>query len=236
MHHVLLERWSQRASPLHRRDARAKILALLVLLVVLATTPAGAGAILTTYAALLAAAILIARLPLSGIVSRSMVVLPFSLTFALISWLAGEPWRALALVEKSYLSTVAVLLVAGTTPLPLLLGGLERLGAPRLLVLVAQFLYRYLFVLSEQAQHMRLAAACRQGGATVRGRNGFRAASGALAVLFARSHERAEGVHRAMRARGFSGRFSLLHSQRFGARDGAFLLVVSAFLVLVRFG
>ena len=165
MHHVLLDRWSQGASPLHRRDARAKILTLLVFLVVLATTPADAVVVLATYAALLAAAILIARLPLDGLLLRAMAVLPFSLTFALISWLAGEPMRALALVEKSYLSTVAVLLLAGATPLPLLLGGLERLGAPRLLVLVAQFLYRYLFVLSEQAQHMRLAASCRDSGA-----------------------------------------------------------------------
>ena len=60
MHHVLLDRWSQGASPLHRRDARAKILTLLVFLVVLATTPADAVAVLATYAALLAAAILIA--------------------------------------------------------------------------------------------------------------------------------------------------------------------------------
>jgi cobalt/nickel transport system permease protein len=154
----------------------------------------------------------------------------------LISWLAGEPWRALALVEKSYLSTVAVLLLASTTPLPLLLGGMERLGIPRLLVLVAQFLYRYLFVLSEQAQHMRLAAACREGRAGNRRRSGFGAATGTLAVLFARSYERAEGIHRAMQARGFSGRFALLHTPRFGARDGVFLFVVSAFLVLVRVG
>ncbi len=175
MHHVLLDRWSQGASPLHLLDARAKILTLLVFLIVLATTPADAVAVLATYAALLAAAILIARLPFGGIIWRAMIVLPFSLTFALISWLAGEPLRALALVEKSYLSTVAALLVAGVTPLPLLLGALERLGTPRLLVLVAQFLYRYLFVLSEQAQHMRLAAACREGGPGRRRRSGFRA-------------------------------------------------------------
>jgi cobalt/nickel transport system permease protein len=236
VHHVLLDRWSQGASPLHRRDARAKILALLVFLVVLATTPADAVTIVGTYSALLAAAILIARLPLAGLLSRAMLVLPFSLTFGLISWLAGEPWRALALVEKSYLSTVAVLLLAGTTPLPLLLGGMERLGIPRLLVLVAQFLYRYLFVLSEQAQHMRLAAACREGNAGNHRRSGFRAATGTLAVLFARSYQRAEGIHRAMLARGFSGRFALLHTPRFDARDGVFLLVVSAFLVLVRVG
>jgi len=236
LHHVLLDRWSQGGSPLHRRDPRAKILTLLVFLVVLATTPANAFGVLATYTALLASAILFARLPLGAVLLRAAVVFPFSLTFAFISWLAGEPWRALALVEKSYLSTVAVLLLAGTTPLPLLLGGLERLGTPRLLVLVAQFLYRYLFLLSEQAQHMRLAAACRQGSAGVRRRSGFRAATGALAVLFARSYERAEGIHRAMQARGFSGRFSMLHSPRFGARDGVFLLAVSAFLVLVRLG
>jgi cobalt/nickel transport system permease protein len=236
LHHVLLDRWSQGASPLHRRDARAKILTLLVFLIVLATTPADAVAVLATYAALLAAAILISGLPPGGIVLRAMAVLPFSLTFALISWLAGEPLRALALVEKSYLSTVAVLLLAGSTPLPLLLGGLEKLGAPRLMILVAQFLYRYLFVLSEQAQHMRLAAACREGRAGRHRRSRFRAASGALAVLFARSYERADGIHRAMQARGFSGRFSLLHAPRFGAGDGVFLLLVSGFLVLVRFG
>jgi cobalt/nickel transport system permease protein len=137
-------------------------------------------------------------------------------------------------VEKSYLSTVGVLLLAGTTSLPLLLGGLERLGTPRLLVLVAQFLYRYLFVLSEQAQHMRLAASCREGGVKARRKFRFRAATGALAMLFARSYNRAEGIHRAMQARGFSGRFSLLHPQRFGALDAAFLLFVSVFLVVVR--
>lgn len=236
MHHVLLDRWSQGASPLHRRDARAKILTLLVFLVVLATTPANAVAVLMTYVALLTAAILIAGLPLGSVLLRAMAVLPFSLTFGLISWLVGEPLRALALVEKSYLSTVAVLLLAGVTPLPLLLGGLERLGTPRLLVLVAQFLYRYLFVLSEQAQHMRLAASCREGSAGRRRRLNYRAATGALAVLFARSYERAEGIHRAMLARGFSGRFSLLHAPRFGAGDGAFLLIISTFLILVRWG
>jgi cobalt/nickel transport system permease protein len=234
LHHVLLDRWSQGASALHRRDARAKVLTLLVFLVLLATTPAQAAAILVTYSVLLAAAILIAGLPLGGVLFRALAVLPFSLTFALISWLAGEPLRGLALVEKSYLSTVAVLLLAGVTPLPLLLGGLERLGTPRLLVLVAQFLYRYLFVLSEQAQHMRLAAACREGAGGHRRKSGFHAATGALAVLFARSYGRAEGIHRAMQARGFSGRFSLRRATRFGVRDGAFLIIVSAFLILVR--
>ena len=55
MRHILLDRWSQGTSPLHRRDARVKILALLVFLIVLATTPANAASILFIYAALLSA-------------------------------------------------------------------------------------------------------------------------------------------------------------------------------------
>lgn len=228
-----MDQWSQGASPLHSRDPRAKILALIVFLVVLATTPPNAYPVLLIDAAVLVAGVLIATLPLGSLLLRAMAILPFSLIFGAISWLAGDRMRALALIEKSYLSTVAVLVVIGTTPLPMLLTGLEALGTPRLLVSVAQFLYRYLFVVSEQAQHLRLAAACRQGSGR-RNRSGFRAAAGALAVLFARSYYRAEGIHRAMMARAFSGSFSVLNRLRFSAADGLFTALVAAFLILVR--
>ena len=228
-----MDQWSQGESPLHKRDPRAKILALIVFLVVLATTPPNAFTVLLIDAAVLVAGVLIAALPLGSLLLRAMAILPFSLIFGAISWLAGDRMRALGLVEKSYLSTVAILVVIGTTPLPMLLSGLEALGTPRLLVLVAQFLYRYLFVVSEQAQHLRLAAACRQGSGR-RSRSGFRAAAGALAVLFARSYYRAEGIHRAMMARAFSGSFSLLRRLSFSAADGLFTVIVAAFLILVR--
>jgi cobalt/nickel transport system permease protein len=234
LHHVRLDQWSRGSSWLHARDPRAKILTLLVFLIVLATTPANAATALVIDATLLVAGILIAGLPVADLLLRAMVVLPFSLTFGLISWLAGDRLRALGLVEKSYLSTVAVLLVAGTTSLPALLSGLELLGTPRLVVLVAQFLYRYLFVVSEQAQHMRLAAASRQGDPQVHRKGRFRAAAGALAVLFARSYYRAEGIHRAMLARAFTGRFALLNSLRFRVTDGIFAFTTAAFLILVR--
>jgi cobalt/nickel transport system permease protein len=233
MHHVLMDQWSQGTSPLHARDPRAKILALLAFLVVLATTAPNAFPTLAIDASVLVAGILIAGIPLASLLVRAMAVLPFSLTFGLISWLVGDRLRALGLVEKSYLSTVAVLLIVGTTPLPLLLSGLERLGTPRLLVLVAQFLYRYLFVISEQAQHVRLAAACRQGTERRR-RSGFRAAAGALAVLFARAYYRAQGIHRAMMARAFSGKFVLLRRLQFRLADGLFTLAIAAFLIVVR--
>ena len=234
MHHVLLDQWSQQTSPLHARDPRAKIIALGVFLVTLATTRPDAALTLTLDAALLLAGILIAGLPVGGLLLRATTILPFSLTFGAISWATGDRLRAIGLVEKSYLSTVAVLLLVGVTPLPALLNGLGSLGTPRLLVLVAQFLYRYLFVISEQAQHTRLAVACRQGSPGEHRRLRFRAAAGALATLFVRSYARAEGIHRAMLARGFAGGFKPLRPLRFGAADGIFTFALSGLLILVR--
>ncbi len=217
MHHVVLERWSRGSSFVHARDARVKVLVLLAYLVALATTPRIAPATGACYAALLVAAILAARLPLASLALRAAAVLPFAATFALFSVLAGDAGRAGSLVTKSYLSAAAVLALAGTTPLPKLVGGLESLGLPRFLTLTIQFLYRYLFVISEQAQHMRLAALARGG------RNRLGHAAGAAATLFGRSCARAQGIHGAMLARGFHGRMEPLAQARLGPADMLFL-------------
>ena len=125
-----------------------------------------------------------ARLPLAGLLARACLVLPFTAVFALVSWIAGDANRAVALILKSYLSATAVLLLVSTTPVPLLLRGLEMSGVPRFLLMVAQFLYRYLFVISEEAQDLGTAA--RSRGASVSGilahRARFQAAGGALAL------------------------------------------------------
>lgn len=225
MQHVVLERWSRGSSFLHRRDARAKILALLVFLTVVAVSSRAFQPLALVFLAMLLAAAISAHLPVMGVLRRAAVVLPFSLTFAGISWLSGDPRRAALLVEKSYLSALAALLLVATTPLPQLLRGLDWLGVPGFLLMVAQFLYRYLFVITEQAHRMRLAGLCR--GGFKRGGRGFRAAAGALGVLFARSYERAESIHRAMVSRGFQGHFRLLSTPRFRLADAAFLCLAA---------
>ena len=236
MHHVVLERWSRGSSVLHARDPRAKILAALSFLIIVATSNMRSVEQGVGYGLFLLAAILLARLPAVSVILRASIVLPFSATFAAMSLLAGDAPRAVELLQKSYLSALAVLLVAATTPLPALLRGLESMGAPRFLLLVVQFLYRYLFVVSEQGQHMRLAAACRGSQSRPRrhGRSWFRAAAGAVAVLFLRSYAKAEGIHNAMLARGFRGHFVLMSSHSFGWKDAAFLLLAVLVPVTVR--
>jgi cobalt/nickel transport system permease protein len=233
LHHVVLERWSRGSSPLHARDARAKLAVLLIFLVAVSTTASRSQAAFAGYALMLAAAVWASRLGITGLLARTALVLPFSATFALITWWSGDPVRALSLIEKSLLSGLAVLLTVATTPLVQLMGAIELARVPRPLLLVLQFLYRYLFVISEQAQHMRMAAQCRRGAGARRSAP-FHQAAGAVAVLFARSWERADGIYRAMLARGFTGRFPALESLRFGWRDAVFLLACAAVSLAVR--
>jgi cobalt/nickel transport system permease protein len=226
VHHVVLDRWSRGASALHRRDARAKTVAVLFLLVALATAHRSFLLLSACYLAILAAAIVEAGLPLGASLKRATAVLPFTIVFAAISLASGEPLRAVALIGKSYLSALAVLLLVSTTPMPELLRGLEGMGVPRYLLMVVQFLYRYLFVISEEAQHMRAAVQSKSGSIrrTLFHSSKFSAAAGVLGVLFARSYAHAEGIHQAMLARGFQGQFRTLSGSRFAKADAVFLL------------
>jgi len=203
-----------------------------VFLILLATARRSFVLLSACYLGMLIAVIVEAGLPLMGVLKRAAVVLPFTAVFAAISLAGGEPMRAAALVGKSYLSALAVLILVSSTPLPQLLGGLERMGIPRYLLMVVQFLYRYLFVISEEAQHMR--AALQAKGGSLRNnlwnREKFGAPAGVLSVLFARSYAHAEGVHQAMLARGFRGHFLTLSGRSFARADALF---VGAALIII---
>ena len=178
---------------------------------------------------------MLAHLPPGALLLRATLVLPFSFTFAAITLAGGDASRAIGIPMKSFLSALAVMLLVGSTPLPSILRALDSLRAPRLVLLTIQFLYRYLFVIFEQAQHMRIAAKCR-GGFAGGHRSKFKAAAGALAVLFGRSYERAEGIHQAMLSRGFDGHLRLLSPDRLASSDLVFLSAAVAIPLALRIG
>ncbi|HEY2843570.1 MAG TPA: energy-coupling factor transporter transmembrane component T [Bryobacteraceae bacterium] len=232
MHHLVIDRWSRGASSLHARDPRAKLAALLVFLVAVSTTPAKAQAAFIAYAAILLLAVRVARLPIRGLAGRAALVLPFSATFAVLTWWSGDPLRALALAEKSFLSGMAALLLVSSTPMTAWTAALESWRVPRMLILVIQFVYRYLFVIAEQAQRMRWAALCRRGR---RQRYfDFSGAAGLLGVLFARSWERADGIYQSMLSRGFRGRFVPAPPQPFKGSDALFFSACLAGCLAIR--
>ncbi len=115
----------------------------------------------------------------------------------------GLPVVAATLLVKDSLAFLATLLLVQVTPFRKILTAMRRLGAPIVLVSTLQFMYRYLFVLTEELD--RMVAARRARTFRRSGRLDWGLLTGLIGVLFLRSFERGERVHAAMLARGWDG-------------------------------
>jgi cobalt/nickel transport system permease protein len=137
-----------------------------------------------------------------------------------------------SVASKAALGTVSAVLLGATTSFPDVLHGLERMRAPRLLVLIAAFMYRYLFVIAGEARRMRVALAARG----YRPRHALQAAAiGRVAIsLFLRTYDRAERVYVAMLARGYAGGTPRLQALAFGRADALFLVALAGALLPLR--
>lgn len=192
--------------------------------------PVGAFVALLGAFVVLVAASTIADLGPLRLVRGSWIALPFALialpllftrpgepvvTFDLGPWtltITSEGIRDVAtIVLKSWLSVQVALLLAYTTPFPVLIEALRSLRLPAIMVGIISFMYRYLAVLGDEAGRMNRARSARS--AVVAGRGGGRLAWRArvtgsmVGSLFIRSYERSERVYAAMQARGFEGTF-----------------------------
>ena len=163
---------------------------------------------------------------------RSLVALPFILIalptvftkpgdpifdlslglFTLTGTLEGVEFFASVLI-KSWASVTAAVVLTSTTPAFRLLAALRALKIPQILVVVVMLMYRYLFVLVDEAQRMLRSRAARSAGVG-KGSGGSvvwraRSAGGMAGSLFIRTMDRTERIYMAMLARGYDGTIRL---------------------------
>ena len=133
---------------------------------------------------------------------------------------------------KATIGTLSAVLLGATTTFPQVLRGLEAMRTPRLLVLIAAFMYRYLFVIVEETGRMRAALAAR----AYRPRNALHAAAlGRLATaMFLRTYSRGERVYHAMLARGYDGQMPQLTPLMLHRGDVVFVGLVLVVLLPLR--
>jgi cobalt/nickel transport system permease protein len=134
--------------------------------------------------------------------SRMLGAIPFIALVAVGQW--GRPdaaERVLNLFLKGLLSLWVMSLLTASTPMSRLLGGLQKLGVPLLIVQLLAFWERYVHVLRDEWERMRLAREART--IHVGRRIAFTVLAQSLGLLLVRSYERAERVHQAMLARGY---------------------------------
>ncbi len=243
VHATAFEGLASIASPLSALDARAKLLAGLVMVLGFVTTPPLRPAEFALVCALYLALMLIGGLPAGKVLARSALVLPFAGTIALLAPLqasggslnaggllgpaAAAGWvAAYAILSKAWLSTLTVVLVSATTPVPELLDGLHRLKVPDVMVMLLAFIYRYAGVLGAQLHSMRVAVASR--APRIRRVALVRLYGNLAGAMVVRAYERGERIHAAMLARGFDGTLPTARTTRFGMAES--LTIVCALM------
>lgn len=237
MHSHFLDRYIQGASLVHRLDARLKLVSTLAFVLVATSSPPRAWPALSILALLALGAVAAARIPLGVALRRSAIALPFvgmaalSLPFTrggqvLWSWpplgLAVTDEGLIlfgAVLAKSWLSVLLTGLLIATTPFTQMIRAARALRLPTVLASTISFMYRYLFVLVDEAGRLMTARAARSVGS---GRTLWwraRVLGGMIGSLFIRSYGRSERIYAAMLARGFAGELRTLAVLRWTRRD-----------------
>jgi cobalt/nickel transport system permease protein len=230
MKHSFIDRYSALDSPLHILDPRSKLLSFTVLIIAVLCIPMNGGLLFFIYFFITAILMGISQIPLNYIVGRALIILPFIVLASL-----AAPWKGWfglwILFVRAILCLVLLILLTNTTRFVELLRSMRKLGCPSILVMNLSFLYRYLFVLTEETMRMKQARDCRRVGRAPF-REELKILSSMLGTLLIRSFERAERMHAAMLSRGFAGEFQVYSPRRFGWRDLAFLSGVAFFVAL----
>ncbi len=117
-----------------------------------------------------------------------------------------------SIVVKGTLGVLAAVILSTTTTAREILRGLERLKLPAVMVQIASFMLRYVNVISDEMERMKVARESR--GFVATGIKHWKVLATSAAALFIRSYERGERVHLAMLSRGFDGNLPSLDNNK----------------------
>ena len=202
---------------IHELAPHIKILSGLLFIVVAVSTPISNFYAYICFFILIFLALALAKLSFKTVALRSLIEIPFVLFAFLMPFFGTGPSFELlgftiyedgiesgvAIIAKGTLGILTAILISSTTTARELLRGLETLKLPALMVQIASFMLRYINVVNDEMERMRIARASRGFEAT--GLRHWKVLAHSIGALFIRSYERGERVHLAMISRGYSG-------------------------------
>jgi cobalt/nickel transport system permease protein len=240
-----LETLSYRQTPLSRLDPRVKLLTTLAFITAVVSFGKYDITGLLPFIIYPVALIAVGNLPPGYLARKILLAAPFAFFIGIFNPLLDRTilvhlgplalsggWVSFASIMLRFTLTVsaALILIAGTGLNAVCLA-LDQLGAPRSFVMQLLFLYRYIFVLTDEALRLVRARALR----SFQGRGlGLKVFSYMIGQLLLRTLARARRIHLAMLSRGFEGRIHLLRPLHLRLQDVAFLLGWSALFILMR--
>ncbi|MFH0937660.1 MAG: cobalt ECF transporter T component CbiQ [Planctomycetota bacterium] len=243
----VLDCLARQDSPIHRLDPRAKVLVILVFLVTAVSYGKYEVAALTPLFIFPVVLLAVGKVPVGVLVRYILLACPFAIFVGIFNPLLDHQnmirfgtidisggWVSFASIIFRFVLTVsAAMILIATTGFNTICMALERLGVPRLMVTQFLLLYRYLFLLSQEAGRMTRAYSLR----AVAGRGlPIRIWGSLVGHLLLRAYNRGQRIHCAMLCRGFTGDMPARQTLQFTAVDAIFIIGWLAFFALARFG
>ncbi|MDD2923395.1 MAG: cobalt ECF transporter T component CbiQ [Anaerolineales bacterium] len=256
MHFDAFDRYHQKESFIHRLDPRVKALTTVFFIVSNALLPDGAWSVFALAWIFLIAANLLSNLGILYTFKRSIIALPFALIAVTVLFsMPGKPianfqiamWnfivtdagllRFASILIRSWLSVQMAILLVAVTRFPDLIHALEHLRVPSIITTIIAFLYRYLFVLTDEV--LRLLKARESRSAAMAGHKSgggilwrARVAGNMTGQLFLRSYERSDRIYHAMISRGYAGHLYTLNPHEMKSSD-YFALAFSVAVIFI---
>lgn len=240
-----MERASEQSSPLHLLDARAKILVTLIFLILVLSLPLSdlTGLILFLIYPIITCSM--AGISYGMVFKRSLFVLPFIIFIGLFNPILDTQvvfsiggvgitsgWISfISILLRGLVSVQAVFLLILTTGFSNLCRAMQRLGIPNLLATQLLFVYRYIFVLLQEALNMDRARSARSFG---RKTYSLKMWGVFIGQLLLRTIERSERIHKAMLSRGFTGEIRSNFHSIWRRKESLYLVIWTLLLLLLR--
>ena len=242
----LMEQASQRLSPLHAIDPRAKLLVTVLFLGFMLSLPLLRLPSLLLFFVYPMVSCSMAGISYSSLFGRSLFVLPFVALIGIFNpfldrrvvFYAGDVavsagWISfVSILLRGLLSVQAVFVLILSTGFYNLCRGMQRMGVPALFATQLLFVHRYIFVLLQEALCMSRARDARSFG---KKSYPFRLWGTFVGQLLLRTVDRAERIHRAMLSRGFSGSIPGRFHGCWGWKETIYLLVWTLLFLLNAF-
>jgi cobalt/nickel transport system permease protein len=266
MHLHFLDPYRPRQSLIHALDPRVKFVFTLAFILTMALLPFGAWPVYVLMLTVALSITVLSELGLKYVLKRSLLAIPFVLAAvpllftvkgpALLTIPIGELTltitstgmeRLLSIMFKSWVSLQVAIVFAAATPFPDMLLAMRAVKIPRLLVSLFGLMWRYMFVMVDEAIRLMRARAARSGAVDrpdvkSGGPLVWRAkvTGGMAGNLFIRSIDRGERIYDAMAARGYDGEvrafpLSPLSSASWSVLLGGLALLIALLLFALLF-
>lgn len=233
-------------SSLHRLDPRAKLITTLAFIVVVVSFDKYTFSALIPFFIYPMVQITVGNLPINYLIKKVFLVAPFALLIGIFNPLMDREilfqigtihisggWVSLfSIMIRFVLTVTAALTLITLTGFNAVCLALEKLGTPKPFVIQLMFLYRYLFVLIDEAARMVRARSLRSFNSNVMA---FGLFAPLVGQLFFRALDRAKRIHLSMCCRGFEGHFRTIGPMNFGPKEIEYVIGWSSLFLFLRF-